>query len=49
MCMQIDIFFTNYRFKGHVCYLKNLKDLSVINVKFKGPIWNLKELLMHFA
>jgi hypothetical protein len=26
------------KFKGLICYLKNLKDLFIINVKLKGPI-----------
>jgi hypothetical protein len=25
--------------KGLICYLKNLKDLSVTNIKLKGPIY----------
>jgi hypothetical protein len=25
------------KFKRLICYLKNLKDLTVTNVKFKGP------------
>jgi hypothetical protein len=26
------------KLKGLICYLKNLKDQSVINVKLKGPM-----------
>jgi hypothetical protein len=28
-----DLFITNIKFKGHIYYLKNIKDLSIINIK----------------
>jgi hypothetical protein len=39
---KYDLDVTNYKFKEHICYIKNLKDLFVANVKLKRLICNLK-------
>jgi flavin reductase (DIM6/NTAB) family NADH-FMN oxidoreductase RutF len=36
------------KFEGLICYLKNLKDQSITNMKFKGPmiIFCLKNIIV---